>query len=227
MRGVYEMGELLTLKEIDWFNVAVGVIALFLFFKFCVSSFEWLGTKYGLETKRMRQRREDHELLVKTSTSLLALKERHENDENKHEKDEADIKNALADFINETRNENDKLRQEMLKFAESRVQDKQQSLEIQKELSNSIQAVVAGQEERDQQIQALMCGSKELLGITIDSLYSHYVELGGIPENEVDEFNDIFSAYDKLKGNGKRRAKYEYVKEHLPVIPVETKLIFK
>lgn len=209
-----------TLFTIDYKNLIIGILLIITAVLALWKIWDEIQKRTGIETKWSRMRREQRELLNQTAKNLAALQE-------KHEKDENEIKTALDEFIAETRAENNKLRQEMRTFTENRIHDREQSLEIQKELSNSIQAVVDSQEERDQQIQALMCGSKELLGTTIDSLYGRYIELDGIPENEVDEFDDIFEAYSKLKGNGKRRSKYHYVKEHLPVIPVETKLITK
>lgn len=94
-----------------------------------------------------------------------------------------------------------------------------------KELTNSVKAITKGQDERDEQIAALMEGSKELLGDTIDQRYDKYISLGGIPQNEVDEFDAIYNAYTGLKGNHGRETKYKYVKEHLPVLPVKTEII--
>lgn len=113
--------------------------------------------------------------------------------------------------------------------------DKESSIEhdkkIEQELSNFIKEIKneihSYEASRDKQIEALMCGNKELLGDTIDQRYSKYISLGGIPENEVAEFDDIYVAYKGLNGNHTRDTKYQYVKNHLPVIPVETKLVIK
>jgi hypothetical protein len=120
-------------------------------------------------------------------------------------------------------------------LSERHNQDTQQSIEhdqkIEKELSGLIDEIKneihSYEVSRDKQIAALMCGSKELLGDTIDQRYSRYISLGGIPENEVAEFDDIYVAYKGLNGNHTRDTKYSYVKNHLPVIPVETKLVVK
>ncbi|MBC5688218.1 hypothetical protein H8S37_04650 [Mediterraneibacter sp. NSJ-55] len=69
-----------------------------------------------------------------------------------------------------------------------------------------------------------MFGSMELLGDKIDQRFSRYISLDGIPENEVEEFEGIYAAYKKLGGNHKREEKYKYVKQHLKVIPVVSKL---
>ena len=82
------MEELLSLADIDWLQVAIGVVAAFLFFKFVVTSYEWFATKYGFETKKMREKREDHELLIKTAQNLAALQETHKADDKKHQNDD-------------------------------------------------------------------------------------------------------------------------------------------
>ena len=214
------MNDLTAVFEIDFKAVFIGIATITVgalsFFKIKDELFK----RFGIEFKAQRQKREDHEMLIKTVESVKALSDRHDRDEN-------ELKDCLKNFIEETRRENAELREAIRKQDENNLTYRDVSRGIREDLTNSIKALAEGQEERDQQIQALMCGSKELLGITIDSLYSHYVELGGIPENEVDEFNDIYDAYDKLKGNGKRKIKHSYVVEHLPVIPVETKLVIK
>ena len=46
----------------------------------------------------------------------------------------------------------------------------------------------------------------------------------GIPEDEVDEFVALHSAYKLLGGNHNGDAKFNYCMEHLQIIPVEVKL---
>lgn len=88
--------------------------------------------------------------------------------------------------------------------------DRQQSLEIQKSLTGSI--------------DSLMTGVRELLGHEIDQCYERYVNLGGVPESEAAEFDSIYEAYRELRGNHGREIKYGYVKKNLPILPVSTKL---
>ena len=213
------MDELTYLQNIDFFEWFIIFVAIVVAGKFLYTTFiEDIIQKHGWESKKMRQRREDHELLIKTSQNLAALQE-------KHEKDENHLEECLSKFIEETRKENNELRSDMRQFTENRVHDRGQSLEIQKELTDSIKTIVDSQKERDEQINALMCGTKELLGNTIDELYEKYISLHGIPQNEVDEFDSIYAAYKGLNGNHGRETKYLYVKEHLQVIPVKTELV--
>ena len=206
------------LKQIDFWAVLWSIIAVLVVWNFLSSLFEKTFGKLGLETKKMRQKREDHELLIKVSENLVALQER-------HKEDEEAFRNDLTNYMKESREDRKLLHEEMSRFTDNRIHDRKQSLEIQRELTDSIKELTNGQEDRDKQIEALMCGSRELLGDTIDQRYNKYISLNGIPQNEVDEFDDIYAAYKGLKGNHGRETKYKYVKEHLQVIPVETKLL--
>ena len=196
------MDSIESLKELDpWviFSVILSAILAGQFlYKIVI---EGIFQKYGWETKKMRQHREDNEkfnavmeLVNKTAENLDKLQQR-------HTKDEEDFRNSLNNYMEESRKERKALHDEMAKFTNNRVSDRQQSLQIQKELSDSIKDLIDRQGNRDEQIVALMCGTKELLGSTIDELYEKYINLKGIPQNEVDEFDSIYSAYRGLNGN--------------------------
>lgn len=77
------------------------------------------------------------------------------------------------------------------------------------------------------QFDSLMLANRELLAEKINEKYKYYISVNGIPEDEVDEFTNLHIAYKGCGGNHSGDAKYEYVMEHLPVIPVETKLVFR
>ncbi len=123
---------------------------------------------------------------------------------------------------------------------DNRVRDREQSLSIQKELTDAQNRLSDKQTElsklisetiksgafRDKQVASLMLANKELLAEKINEKYKFYISIKGIPEDEVDEFTNLHTAYKGCGGNHSGDAKYEYVLEHLPVIPVETKLIF-
>lgn len=119
--------------------------------------------------------------------------------------------------MTEVRDAIKQLNNQMEQYNENRVHDRAQSFEIQKQLNER-------SDDRDKKIEALMLGSMELLGDKIDQRFSRYVSLDGIPENEVEEFDGIFAAYKALNGNHKREEKYKYVKNHMRVIPIESKL---
>ncbi len=219
------MQDTLGLINIDYTSLFISIVTVLIGIKTITTLFEWFISKLGLETKWMRTRREDHELLLKTSKSLIELHNTHENDTKQSDKHDKEIKNDLFKFMDEMRLSITQTQNEIKQFYENRIHDREQSIKIQKELTDAIRTITEGEKSRDKQIEALMCGNKELLGAEIDKRYRQYIALDGIPESQVDEFDDIYIAYKKNNGNHNRDTKYDYVKNHLKVIPVQTKLI--
>lgn len=68
--------------------------------------------------------------------------------------------------------------------------------------------------------------SREALADRINQRYKYYLQLNGIPEDEVDEFQQLHTAYKGVGGNHTGDAKYEYCMKHLQILPVETTLYY-
>lgn len=215
------------LSKINFISYIMTTVLIFVAFRGCMLAFEWIMNFFGIETKWMRRKREEHDLLLKTSQNLADLQKKHTDDIRQSDEHDRLIRDELSKFMEEIKSSISETQKEIKQFAQNRINDREQSLKIQKELTDSIISVSNNEKERGKQIEALMCGSKELLGAEIDKRYREYISLSGIPESEVDEFDEIFNAYKGLKGNHSRDTKYHYVKNHLQVIPVETKLIKK
>lgn len=209
-----------TVIQLDFKTVFLGFFSILFAWKVIQGLIDYFCDRYGIETKKMREKREDHNSILANTQAIKDLAELHEKDNQISNEHDEMIREELSTFMTEVRTD-------IKQFTENRVHDREQSREIQRELNNSIKAIVDSQKSRDEQVEALMCGSKELLGNTIDERYEKYISLGGIPQNEVDEFDSIYAAYKGLHGNHGRQTKYEYVKEHLPVIPVKTELVIK
>lgn len=158
---------------------------------------------------------------------------------------------TISDFFNNLYNRR-KNKEELLKtihenqteikqIIENRIHDRQQSLIIQKELtdaqkelftkqnelSNLVSEIVKSGFMRDEQINSLKLANRELLAGKINEKYKYYISIDGIPEDEVDEFTNLHTAYKAVGGNHSGDTKYEYVIEHLSIIPVESKLILE
>ena len=88
------------LKDIDYLVLIVWIIAILLAVKFIYELIEWFIKLLGLETKSMRQRREEHELLVKTANNLDALQKRHEEDVRQSIRHDEKIKENLQKLSN-------------------------------------------------------------------------------------------------------------------------------
>ena len=213
------------LFDIEWQVVILGVITALFAFKAIVEIFKWLLFDFlGIETKVMRMKREEHELLLKTANDLKDLSARHLEDVNQSIKHDEKIQENLDSCINEIRESLEKTQNTIAQFAENRVHDREQSFAIQKELTTSITKLAESDSSRDEQINNIMWAQKESLADKINQKYKHYISINGIPEDEVDEFVSLHQAYNKIGGNHHGDAKFNYCMKHLPIIPVEVKL---
>ena len=152
----------------------------------------------GIETKFQREKKEQKILLQETIDKVT----------------------ELSTKFNDASNNTDRLFEE--KLVKFYTPYREQSMDIQKDLKDSIELLTKADITRSEQIESVMVGIKELLGDTIDQKYEKYIRLGGIPSDDVDEFNSVFSAYEKVNGNHNRKKKYDYVMDNLPIIPVTT-----
>lgn len=103
-RQCYEkMSEIVELTKIDFTYVFVAVFVILIGIKVIVSLFEWIVEKLGLETKWIKSRHEEHDLLIKTSKELTELQKQHKKDvERSDKRDEeisSDIKKLTQMFV--------------------------------------------------------------------------------------------------------------------------------
>lgn len=215
------MSDLKQLSEINWWYVFFAICLCLVCVKFIWSLFDWfLFEKLKIETGKMKQRREDRELLQKTTELAKTTAENLDKLQSRHIKDEEEFRNNLNDYMEESRADRKALHDEMSKLTEKRIYDRKESLQIEKELKESITS-------RDMQIESLVIANKEMLAEKINEKYKYYIGIKGIPEDEYDEFVSLHKAYNGVGGNHHGDAKFEYCIEHLPIIPVETKLVYK
>jgi len=219
------MNEIIELTKINFSYVLISVFFILIGIKAVVSIFEWVIDKLGLETKWMRQKREEHDLIMQTSQNLADLKKQHNHDVEESNIHDEDIKEELFVFMSEIKSSVSETQSEIKQFAQNRINDRQQSLEIQKELTDSIKSIVEYNSNKDKQINNLMAAQREVLADKINEKYKYYISIKGIPEDEVDEFTNLHTAYKGVDGNHSGDAKYEYCMNHLEVIPVKTKLL--
>ena len=214
------MDELKQLLQIDWWYVIAAILLLMIFVKFVWSLFDWFVGKFGIETKKMKQKRLEREELEATANLAKTTAENLDKLQKRHMQDEEEFRNNLNNYMEESRRDRKALHDEMTRYSDNRINDRKQSLEIQKELKDSIAA-------RDVQIESLVIANKEMLAEEINKKYKHYISIKGIPEDEYDEFVSLHKAYNGVGGNHHGDAKFQYCIDHLPIIPVETKLVYK
>ena len=97
------MESIKTLTAIDYSSLIIASFSVLIGIKAIVSLFEWFFDKLGIETKWMRKKREEHDLLMKTSKGLIELQKKHEEDIKRsdlHDEEiRQDIKNLTDMFI--------------------------------------------------------------------------------------------------------------------------------
>lgn len=143
------------LQKFNWWSVFLAIVAAITAFKGLYELFEWVVKKFGIETKAMREKRE-MKALLETTNSLAQQTARNLADLQKtHTKDEKDFKQNLENHIKESKEDRKALHDEMVQFSQNRINDRKQSIEIQKELSNSIKAIADRQDDRDKKISDL------------------------------------------------------------------------
>ena len=176
------------------FIVMSAIIAIY---EIACKFFSILGRPIGV----MKERKIDHELLLKTSENLAELQKKHQEDNKQSIEHSRKIQNELSVFMKEM---------------------KDSVVATQNEIKN----IVETNSSRDDQIDSLMIAQREVMADRINQKYKYYVnQIHGIPADEVDEFTNLHMAYKGCGGNHSGDAKYEYCMNHLPIIPVETKLV--
>lgn len=226
------MDEIVTIVKIDWRIVIVALTALLIFVVTVWKNIDYIKQKLGIRTRRDDER----DLLMQTAESLSRLQEQHANDMASFRKSQAEnmekatqhdemIKEELRAFTREVRESIDITRSKVDQYEEHRNHDRAQSFGIQKELTDSIKSIAEGGDRRDAQIKAITAGSRELLGNALDQKFDKYISLKGIPADELDEFVSLHDAYKGCGGNHRRDSKFNYVMEHLEVLPVKSNVI--
>lgn len=107
------------------------------------------------------------------------------------------------------------------------IQTAQNLSALQDKYKKDMEQLYESGKSRDRQMHSLTIANRELLAGKINDKYKYYISIGGIPEDEVDEFTSLHNAYNGCGGNHHGDAKYHYIMEHLPVIPVEVTLSYK
>lgn len=210
--------------KIDIVAVLFGLFVIFSAILAIAKIIEELSILIGKPVKWIRRRNDDHQLILDTANNLKELQKKHAIDVEQSIKHDNKIKEDLRNFMSEIRDSVTETQKQVTEYSDHRAHDREQSFRIQKELTDSIKVIADGGKKREEQIEAVMAGNRELLGAEIDRRFDKYIGLRGIPSDELDEFVSLHDAYKGCKGNHNRDAKFQYIIENLPVLPVESKL---
>ena len=92
------------LTELDYKTLIIGIAVVAGSFKIVCNFFSWFVSYLGLETKKMRKKREDHELLITTTKNLELLQSKQNEDVRQsivHDKRIKDDLKNVTDKVNE------------------------------------------------------------------------------------------------------------------------------
>lgn len=212
---------------IDWKAFGITIFVALLGFQAIIQVLHWFLCDFlGLETKAMREKKEEHELLINTAKEVKELSKQREEDVSQSIKHDKKIQENLDQYLEEIRKAITDTQNIVNTYSENRIHDRKQSLQIQQELKDNISQIVKSDEKEQEQIKNLIQAQKESLADRINQKYKFYLANNGIPEDEVEEFISIHATYNAIGGNHTGDAKFNYCMEHLPVLPVEVKLKF-
>ena len=211
------MDELTQVMTMDFGQLFLNVLTIIAAILFVVTLIEKFFALIGRPLKWIKKNDTDHQILMDAISTMKSMQETHAADKKEVNDKNDKLEKALTAFM-------DEVKADIKQFNENRRKDRNQSFEIQKQLSDSIQSVVDKNKTRDDQISALIDANKEMLAEKINDKYKYYVSIDGIPADEYDEFVSLHKAYNGVGGNHHGDAKYEYCINHLKVIPVERNL---
>lgn len=128
------MEAFLNLFGLNWAVILIGIVVILVAFKFVWELIEWFLRKFNIETGSMREKRETKELLKNNSTQLETLASEAKTQAKKIEEDH----NLIVKTSEELQALKQKEKTDIEKFKDNRIHDREQSLEIQEQLTTAI-----------------------------------------------------------------------------------------
>lgn len=179
-----------SLTHYNWFVVVLAVISAMMVFKFISELFAWFIEKFGLETRSMREKRENKELLKKTAENLSSLQER-------HTKDEKDFRAILNKHISESEKDRKALHQVQkdLVKSQTKISDSVQGLveKFDEFKTNTDDRFNSNEEKENKRVRAELKNS-------ISEIYRIHHATGQINDIELETLEDLIEEYESAKG---------------------------
>ena len=181
------MDEWIKLTEYNWTLWLAGLFALIEFLKWIYTSGEWIISKFGVETKRMRSQKENRKRLLNAENDIKEIKETSERNVNNFLEHEQLMSDNFIDVKNEIIKEISKLNE--------KIDNQREHLEeIDRDGKHRDMALM-----RDRLIQGLRYFSqkKDTDGSVLISM------------TDYENLDELFNEYFKCGGNGVCHSLYE------------------
>lgn len=92
------MEELNLFFHLDLPYILIGIFAILEMLRIIITLLEWVASKFGIESKWRREKKEEHDLLMQTADHLNVLQEKHEEDVRQSIRHDKIIKEDLANL---------------------------------------------------------------------------------------------------------------------------------
>lgn len=185
------MKEWITLTETNWAFWIAGLFALLEFVKWLYSIGEWLISKFGIETKSMRTKRETRDKLLKAEQDIQEIRETSEKNVTmflEHEQKVVDrfleIKEEVVKQLNDLNN----------KFDEQKNQ-----------LEETLEGIDADGKRRD----CSLMRDRLIQGLRYFSQQKDDEGIVHISMTDYENLNEMFTEYFNCNGNGVCHSLYE------------------
>lgn len=164
---VYLVSDIKALLEIDWIGFAIALLALLgAFVGVCKLGSEvltWIGKPVGWA----KQRKEDHEMIKQNAQMIKELAELHAQDTKISNEHDDKLREDMNAFMTE-------VRADIKTFTDNRLRDREQSRNIQEELTGRIDNMVETDKKRDETVNIISEGLSKLTDMFVDKQINDY-----------------------------------------------------
>ena len=122
------MGDITALAQLDFAYIFISVLTALAGIKAAVTLVEWAVDRMGIETRSMRRKREDHELLVRTADRLSELYVRHNELVDRDLEQVADVRREIGDLSEKVGDISDTLKAMKRKNEETKLRELKDTL---------------------------------------------------------------------------------------------------
>ena len=163
------MSDIRSLLEIDFKVVFIGLFAILAGLKACTMLVEWLlFDKLGIETKWMREKRQDHETTLANTQAIRELADIHKRDNEISNEHDDELRDDLSHFIMEVRGDIGELKTSMQESFDNSLKYRQVSIDKEKRLDSRIDTLVEASKQRDISIEIINNNLDKLTKMLVD-----------------------------------------------------------
>lgn len=167
------MNDIKALLEIDFKVVFLGLFLILTGFKAITMLIEWFFFDFlGIETKWMKEKREDHEKILANAQAIKELAEIHKRDNIISNEHDDELRNDLSHFMTEVRGDIGELKNTMQQSQEDSLKYRQISIEKESALNSRIDSLVDSSKQRDMSVEAISNGLEKLTKMFVDGQIS-------------------------------------------------------